>query len=224
VWSPDGTWIAFGSDRFGPTQLYRQRADKSDEPQRLLQSDRLQMPLSFAPDGRLLFSEEVPNHRRDINVLSLDGSRRVESLVHSPGQDGNAEVSPDARWLAYDSDESGQFEVYVRPYPDTDRGRWQVSAGGGKQPVWSRDGRELFYRDFAGILLSVPVTRSPTFAAGPPQKVLENRSYVGSGRSLTARTYDVSPDGRRFLLLKAQSSDPTSLVIVVNWTEELKRR
>jgi serine/threonine-protein kinase len=182
------------------------------------------MPLSFAPDGRLLFSEEVPNHRRDINVLSLDGSRRVESLVHSPGQDGNAEVSPDARWLAYDSDESGQFEVYVRPYPDTDRGRWQVSAGGGKQPVWSRDGRELFYRDFAGILLSVPVTRSPTFAAGPPQKVLENRSYVGSGRSLTARTYDVSPDGRRFLLLKAQSSDPTSLVIVVNWTEELKRR
>jgi Tol biopolymer transport system component len=76
------------------------------------------MPISFAPDGRLLFSEEVPNHRRDIHVLSLDESRRVESLVHSPGQDGDAEVSQDARWLAYDSDESGQFEVYVRPYPD----------------------------------------------------------------------------------------------------------
>jgi serine/threonine-protein kinase len=224
VWSPDGTWIAFGSDRFGPTQLYLQRADKSDEPRRLLQSDRLQMPLSFAPDGRLLFSEEVPNHRRDIHVLSLDGSRRVDSLVHSAGQDGNAEVSPDARWLAYDSDESGQFEVYVRPYPDADRARWQVSAGGGRQPLWSRDGRELFYRDFAGGLLSVPIARDATFLAGRPHTILENRSYVGGGRSLTARTYDVSPDGRRFLLLKAQSSDTTALVVVVNWTEELKRR
>jgi serine/threonine-protein kinase len=223
VWTPDGTSIAFGSDRFGATQLYLQRADKSDEPTRLLQSDRLQMPLSFAPDGRLLFSEEVPNHRRDIHVLSLDGSRRVESLVHSPGQDGNAEVSPDAHWLAYDSDESGQFEVYVRPYPDADRARWQVSVGGGKQPLWSKDGRELFYRDFAGSLFSVPVTRTATFTPGRPQKILDNRSYLGSGRSLTARTYDVSPDGRRFLLLKAQSPDTMSLVIVVNWTEELKR-
>ena len=224
VWSPDGTRIAFGSDRFGPTQLYLQRADKSDEPTRLLESDRLQMPISFAPDGRLLFSEEVPNHRRDIRVLSLDDSRRVESLVHSPGQDGNAEVSHDAKWLAYDSDESGQFEVYVRPYPDADRARWQVSVGGGRQPLWSRDGRELFYRNFDGALLSVPVTRNPTFTAGRPQKILDNRSYIGRGRSLAGRTYDVSPDGRRFLLLKAQSADTTSFVIVVNWTEELKRR
>src|SRR5262249_57048044 len=116
------------------------------------------------------------------------GSRRVESLVHSPGQDGNAEVSPDARWLAYDSDESGQFEVYVRPYPDTDRARWQVSVRGGKEPVWSRDGRELFYRDFAGALLSVPVTPSAAFTAGRPQQILGNRSYVGGGQSLTGRT------------------------------------
>jgi hypothetical protein len=90
--------------------------------------------------------------------------------------------------------------------------------------LWSRDGRELFYRDFAGALLAVPVTRNPTFTAGRPQKIIDNRSYVGGGRSLTARTYDVSPDGQRFLLLKAQSSDTTSIVIVVNWTEELKRR
>ena len=101
---------------------------------------------------------------------------------------------------------------------------WQVSVGGGKQPLWSRDGRELFYRDFAGNLFSVPVTRNATFTPGRPQKILDNRSYLGSGRSLAARTYDVSPDGRRFLLLKAQSSDTTSFVIVVNWPEELKRR
>jgi Tol biopolymer transport system component len=96
--------------------------------------------------------------------------------------------------------------------------------GGGKQPLWSRDGRQLFYRDFAGTLFSVPVAGNATFAAARPQKILDNRSYVGSGRSLSARAYDVSPDGRRFLFLKAQSADTTSLVIVVNWTEELKGR
>ena len=156
AWSPDGKLIAFGSDRFGPTSLFLQPADRSREPQRLLESDRVQMPIAFTPDGRLLFSEEVPKRGRDIQALSLDGSRRVKSIVHSPGHDGTAEVSPDGRWLAYDSNESGQFEVYVRPYPDADKARWQVSVDGGRQPLWSRDGRELFYRDFSGAVMSVP--------------------------------------------------------------------
>jgi eukaryotic-like serine/threonine-protein kinase len=224
AWSPDGTRIAFGSDRFGPTQLFLQRADRSDDPQRVLQGDRLQMPIWFAPDGRLLFSEDVPERGRDIRALSLDGSLRVESLVDSPGNDASAEVSPDGRWLAYDSDESGQFEVYVRPYPDAHRARWQVSLGGGRQPVWSRDGRELFYRDFSGAVLSVRVVLRPTFAAGPALKILDGSGYVGGGRFMSAQTYDVSLDGRRFLMLKRVPSAPPSIVIVLNWMEELKRR
>jgi hypothetical protein len=224
AWSPDGTQIAFGSDRFGPTNLFLQPADSSAEPQRLLKSDRLQMPITFAPDGRLLFSEEVPKRGRDIQALSLDGSGRVESLVHSPALDATAEVSADGRWLAYDSNESGQFEVYVRPYPDADRARWQISVGGGRQPLWSRDGRELFYRDFSGDIMSVPVVLTPTFSAGQAVKLLDGSGYLGVGSFMSARTYDLSLDGRRFLMLKPVRSGATrSLVVVLNWFEELKR-
>jgi len=224
AWNRDGTQIAFGSDRFGPTNLFLQPADSSAEPQRLLKSDRLQMPLSFAPDGRLLFSEEVPKRGRDIQALSLDGSGRVQSLVHSPALDANAEVSADGRWLAYDSNESGQFEVYVRPYPDADRARWQVSVGGGRQPLWSRDGRELFYRDFSGDIVSVPVVLTPTFSAGQAVKVLDGSGYLGGGPFMSARSYDLSLDGRRFLMLKPVASEAArSLVVVLNWFEELKR-
>ena len=179
------------------------------------------MPLSFTPDGRLLFSEEVANRGRDIHLLWLDGSGRVESLVHSSATDANAEVSPDDRWLAYDSDESGQFEIYVRPFPDAARARWQVSVGGGRQPLWSRDGRELFYRDFSGALLSVPVVLAPTFGAGAPRKILDDAGYAGDGRFLSGRTYDISRDGRHFLMLKYLPSASPSLVFVLNWTAEL---
>jgi serine/threonine protein kinase len=224
VWSPDGKQIAFGSDRFGPTNLFLQPADRSAEPQHLLKSDRIQMPIGFAPDRRLLFSEEVPKRGRDIRALSLDGSRRVESIIHSPGLDALAEVSADGRWLAYDSNESGQFEVYVRPYPDADRARWQVSVGGGRQPLWSRDGRELFYRDFSGDIISVPVVLTPTFSAGQAVKLFDGSGYLGGGPFMSARTYDLSLDGRRFLMLKPVTSGATrSLVVVLNWFEELKR-
>jgi Tol biopolymer transport system component len=223
-WSPDGKLIAFGSDRFGPTNLFLQPADRSAEPQHLLKSDRIQMPIGFAPDGRLLFSEEVPKRGRDIHALSLDGSGRVESLVHSPGLDATAEVSADGRWLAYDSNESGQFEVYVRPYPDADRARWQVSVDGGRQPLWSRDRRELFYRDFSGAVMSVPVVLAPDFSSGQPVKTLGGSVYDGGGPFMSARTYDLSLDGRRFLMLKpVQSATAESLVVVLNWFEELKR-
>ena len=224
IWSPDGKYIAFGSDRFGRTQLFLQRADRSREPERLLESDTLQMPISFAPGGRLLFSEDVPHRGRDIQLLSLDGSHHVVSLVHSPGRDATAEVSPDGRWLAYDSDESGQFEVYVRPFPDADRARWQISTDGGRQPLWSRDGRELFYRDFNGAVMSVPVTLTSTFSAGTGRKLLDGSAYLGAGRFMSGRTYDLSLDGRRFLMLKADRSGSRSLVIILNWTEELKKR
>ena len=223
AWSPDGTHIAFGSDRYGPTNLFIQRVDRADQPRRLIASERLQMPVTFAPDGRLIFSELVPERGRDIMALSLDGSGRVQSLVHSPGQDGTAEVSPDGRWLAYDSNESGQFEIYVRPYPDTDRARWQISVAGGRQPVWSPDGRELFYRDFAGAIMSAPVHLTPTFSAGQVVKLLDARGYTGSGQQLGGRTYDVSRDGQRFLMLKIGAAPARSAVVVLNWFDELNR-
>jgi hypothetical protein len=126
--------------------------------------------------------------------------------------------------VVYDSDESGQFEVYVRPFPDAYRGsRWQVSAAGGRQPVWSRDGRELFYRDFSGALMSVPVAAGPGFAPGRPVRLFEGTGYVGAGAQGGGRTYDVSPDGSRFLMVRTGDQSTTPLVVVLNWFEELER-
>ena len=226
-WSRDGRRLAFGSDRFGVTNMFWQAADGSGEAERLLNSDRLQMPLAFTPEGRLLFSADVAGHGRDIHALSLDGSHRVERIVYSEANDLTAEVSPDGRWIVYDSDESGQFEVYVRPYPQAySGGRWQISSNGGRQPMWSYDGREIFYRDFDGDMYAASVNLNPTFKPGPVARLFPNAGYAGSGARGSGRTYDVTHDGHRFLMIKMEPGLPataSSVVVVLNWFEELKR-
>jgi serine/threonine-protein kinase len=180
------------------------------------------MPITFANDGRLLLSVDVPGESWNIVALSLDGTQRTEPIVHGPATELSVDVSPDGRWMAYDSNESGQYEVYVRPYPNTDQGRWAISTGGGRQPVWSPDGRELFYRDFTGAVMAVTLTPTPSFVAGPPVKLFEGTGFAGSGSSGSAQTFDISTDGRRFLMIKTARAEP-SLVLVLNWFEELKR-
>ena len=135
-------------------------------------------------------------------------------------------MSPDSRWIAYDSNESGQFEVYVRPYARTALGRWRVSTSGGRQPLWSRDGKELYFRDFSAALLAVQVTPSSAFTATPPVKLLEGSRYRGGGAQLGGRTYDLSADGSLFLMLKPLIPPGTPLAIVVteNWFSELLAR
>jgi serine/threonine-protein kinase len=149
----------------------------------------------------------------------------------------NADISPDGRWLAYESNESGQREVYVRPFPDVSGGRWQVSTGGGTRPVFGRNGQELFYLATTGTvgtdatLMSVRIQPGSTWTAGNPAKLFTGRYFYndGQGAAGDGRTYDVSPDGRRFLMIKdsgtvgQQTATPPNLVVVQNWTEELKR-
>src|SRR6185503_13367913 len=112
----------------------------------------------------------------------------------------------DGRWVAYDSNESGQFEIYVRPYPNTSGGRWQISTGGGRQPLWSRDGRELFYRDFSGAVMGARVTPGPTFSAAAVTKILDGKGYTGGGSYGSSRRFDVASDGR-FLMVKVGARD-----------------
>jgi Tol biopolymer transport system component len=226
VWSPDGLRIAFSSQRGGIEGLFWQAADGTGAVERLWESTNTQFPTSFSPDGtRLVFTEIKPlGSGRNIAVLDLADGRETTPLVQTTFTERNGEISPDGRWLAYESEESGQLEIYVRTFPDVDAGRWQVSTGGGIQPLWARSGEELFYLALDGALMRVAVEGEMTFRADTPARLFQG--FAPSAGSLY-RTYDVSPDGQRFLMIKegtpGDGGAAPSLILVRNWVEELKR-
>jgi serine/threonine-protein kinase len=229
VWTPDGRRLVFSSSRAGVRNLFWQAADGTGTIERLSESPNAQDPSAMSPDAtRLVFKEQSPKTGWDLMVLTLDKQRHVEPLVRTTFDEVNAEISPDGRWLAYQSNESGQNEVYVRPFPDVNGGRWQISTGGGRQPVWARSGEELFYLAPSGTLIVVRIGRATSFTPGVVTKLFEGRRYhVTSGGAL-GRHYDVSLDGRRFLMIKPEGgSDQTAaspiFIVVQNWAEELKR-
>ena len=137
----------------------------------------------------------------DISVVKLEGSSTpvTKPLIQSTASKANAEISPDGRWVAYQSDESGQVQIYVRPFPKVDSGRWPISPSGGTRPAWARNGRELFYLDGNGLLTSVAVqTTATTFSASTPIRILDTPYYAGSTtRGFDLRAYDVSADVQR---------------------------
>ena len=156
----------------------------------------------------------------------MDADGTSESLLATEFNEMNAEISPDGDWLAYQSNASGQPEIYVRPFPDVDDGRWQISRGGGTKPLWGPDGRELFYLSLGGQLTAVPFDTNP-FAIGNPDVVFATTYLSYAGGFSTGRTYDVSPDGKRFLMIKESGSgeetEPSQVILVQNWLDELKR-
>ena len=170
----------------------------------------------------------------DFMLLTLDGTPRVEPLLQTPSDERNAEISPDGHWLAYESNESGQSQIYVRPFPHVADGQYQVSSGGGRAPAWSPNGHELFFAGRASMM-AVTVQLTPTFTFGNPTKLFDAPSIVLDGRFTsnnfgTRRAYDVSRDGQRFLMIKENavssegSATPPSMIVVQNWFEELKKK
>jgi eukaryotic-like serine/threonine-protein kinase len=232
VWTPDSKRIVFASTRAGIPNLYSQAADGTGIVERLTTSPNQQEPTSISHDGtRLVFFEIAPKTGPDLYLLPLQGERRSKPLIQTTFIERNADLSPESAWIAYESNESGQFQVYVRPFPNVEGGRWQVSTSGGStRPVWARSGKELFYLNGDGVLTAVPVRiEGSTFSAGNPSKVLETK-YYGVGGGNNGRTYDVSANGQRFLMIKdAPTNDqqptttPASMIVTLNWTEELKR-
>jgi serine/threonine-protein kinase len=223
VWTPDGRRLVWGSGG----GLYWQAADGTGTAERLAEGTGAPYPV--APDGtRLVLRMDGAGTGVDLAVLALDGKRQITPLIRTASNERNAEFSPDGRWLAYESDESGQSEIYVRPFPAVDAGRWQLSTAGGRKPLWARSGREIFYLALGGALLGVPVEAvgEASFRVGTPARLVEGRYYAGG--PFGTRVYDVSPDGQRFLMIKESSgADGTplapSIVVVQNWLEELKR-
>ena len=226
VWAPDGSRIAFSAQHGQAANIYWQAADGSGPREQLTKTNSEGfLPTSFSPGGKQLVFNTWSSPT-DIFMLTIDGDHQIKTLLQTPFDELNGEISPDGRWLAYSSTDDGIPEVYVRPFPNVTAARWQVSAKGGTRPLWARNGRELFYMGAGtGTVSVVPIEPGPTFKAGPPQILFEGAYLFGSPNGL--RTYDVSPDGKRFLMIKSpvdsQDSAPMSLIVVQNWFDELKR-
>jgi serine/threonine-protein kinase len=226
VWSPDSTRVAFTAERDGLESIYWQKADGSGQLDRLSVGSSIQGPASFSPDGKRLVFITPLSAPYDLGFLDLEGERREHMLFTTKFNETNGALDPrSGRWLAYESNESGQAEVYLAPFPDVTASKKQVSTQGGTRPVWSKDGRELFYYVEPGTIMSVPVTLEPTLTLGKPTVVVKGSYAVAVNNG---PHYDVSPDGKRFLLLKDAASTvgerrAPELHVIEHFDQQLKQ-
>jgi len=211
IWTPDGKHLTFGSGGSGSMNLFWGPADGSGVEERLTTSQNEQLPESWSADGRTLaFEEYDPITGWDIWTMSLD-DRKPRPFLKTPFNEYRPRFSPDGRWLAYQSNESGRLEVYVRPFPGPGP-KTKVSTDGGGRPTWGRDGRELFYRHTQGIM--VVSVAAPPFSAGVPRKLFP-ASFTAN---MSTSGYEVSPDGRRVLMIREDPTPaPRQINVILDW-------
>jgi len=220
IWTPAGRHLTFASDGARAANLFWTRSDLSGSEERLLSDDRSQRPGSWSPDGRLLvYTQSDVTTGNDIWVMHLNEGKRRETFLRTPFNEGAPVLSPEGRWLAYESDESGSYEVYVRSFPKADR-KYLVSSGGGREPRWALKGRRLFYWG-SDQLTAAAIATTPNFA------VRERRGvFVGKDLGMaSARDYDVHPSGERFVMARIETGrQPSHLIVVRDWIRELQHR
>jgi len=234
LWTPDGKHIAFRSSSISGYSVGWIRSDGAGEAQRLLESKGTPpIPYSFSPDGKLLaYYQTDPETSFDIWTLPLDLSDpdhpkpgKPEPFLRTPAQELRPAFSPDGRWIAYTSDESGRYEIYVRPYPGPG-GKWQISTTGGNPPIWSRDGRELFFETLDNRIMVTDYTvTGSSFVSGKPRLWSETQiRATGAVANL-----DLAPDGKRFAVFpmpdpNAEETGSVHVTFLLNFFDELKRR
>lgn len=227
LWTPDHR-IVFsspgGTDR---EELYRHRPDGVGRPERLTDTAAEQLvpfPNAITPDGKQVIFRSTVGNKNDIFIVDMTGDKKVRKLLATEHDERNAALSPDGAYMAFESDLSGgRYEVFIRPFPNVDAEQLKVSMEGGSEPVWSPQGREIFY--LAGSkLMSVPVTRGHGLELGKPVALFDVGQYFFGG---VGRNYDVSPDGKRFVMIRqpaTQVSLSPPITFILNWIEELRAR
>ena len=249
IWSPDGTRTVYGSIRDGKWGLYQKLANNSRTEERLVESDAPTLPMSWSPDGNLIVYEvfDPRTGSPDLWVVPLSddrpsaGSGRPEpvegrkpfALLHTPFAESHGQVSPDGKWLAYYSNETGANEIYVQPFPGG-AGKWQISTNGGVFPRWRHDGRELFYmsQNSGGKLMAVDIrSNGSMFDSGTPKELFDSPYVAVPHNTATGassfHTFAVSADGQRFLIPHSPSGDNASqampIAVVQNWAAGLRK-
>jgi len=230
VWAPDGKRIAFRSWKAGTMTMWWMPADRSAPEERITTVGARQGLVSFSPDGQYAAFNQMESDGTGVNiwVLPMTGDRTPRPFIKSKFHEASARFSPDGKWVAYCTNESGRPEVFVQPWPGPGP-KIQISSDGGTDPIFRRDGKELYYRN-GDKMMVVAITTQPTFQASRPQLLWEGSYSHGMSSSCgppgtTEASYDVTADGQRFLMVKDRDQDAAStrVVVVLNFSEELKR-
>jgi Tol biopolymer transport system component len=231
VWSPDGTRIVYVSLRTGHGEIYQKSTSGAGVEEPLLTSDQFKAPDSWSADGRFLLYDNLDAKTGwDILVLPMVGEHSPSAVLRTPVFEAWSVVSPDGRWVAYQSNESGRMDIYVRPFVPPSAtgagasvGQWQVSTAGGITPAWRRDGKELYYLNPAGALMAVPITvTGTTLEPGAPVVLFPTRIYGGGVEAQQGRQYDVAPDGRFLINTELDSAAPP-ITLLMNWKPPVKK-
>jgi Tol biopolymer transport system component len=220
VWSPDGSRIAWVSNRGGKHQLYQRLASGGGQEELLLQPDVLRLTIDdWSKDGRfIIYTSTSMETRTDLWILPLDGDRQPFPFLQTPYLENRAQFSPNGRWVVYESNESGKPEVYVRTFPASDQ-KWSISTKGGRFPRWRPDGKELFYISGDSKMMAVELKPGSTFAPGVPKELFDaSRMDIALSNGGPA-----SANGQRFLFLIEDQSVASTLSVLVNWTAQLKK-
>jgi Tol biopolymer transport system component len=228
-WSPDGSRLAFASAGRGnePQQIYQKSSSGVGADELVATDGGPSIPAQWSPDNQyIVFSrtQSGGSGRNDTWLLPLSGDRKPTPFLQTPFDKIQPRISPDARWIAYATNESGSFQVVVQSFPDPNRGKWQISADGGVEPKWRHDGKELYYLALDGRLMSVPIKADRTFEAGRPVALFQTELTVNRTRPDRDRRYDVTHDGQRFLIVTpGNRSAAVPVTVVVNWPSALKK-
>jgi serine/threonine-protein kinase len=222
AWYPDARRLAFSAIIDGHENVYAQAADGSGVPVPVTTGSLRTLPYAISRDGRLVAVEYAPDLTSNIAVLRLDAPLKRDTLGRTPENERNAVLSPDGRWIAYESNKSGRYEVFVRPFPHVEGAEYKITTDGAHAPVWAPDGQELFYWKEAGTavaIMGVPVNAGAAFDFGPARVVVQGR-YA---RPSWDTQYDIAPDGRFLVMKPLESSSRDEILLILNWHEELKR-